>query len=100
MNNKMEIYTGDDDDWLDETVDEIARRNELSNKLEVFLEKTQEIIEENEKFRVPVKHVKFKTIVVTHFVGRLPSTLWYSNQEYVEMRKEEAIRKELIQKMR
>lgn len=86
-----------EEDWMEETADEIARREDLINKLDVLLEKTQKmIIDENEKTtgeaakgtcaaKGSIKHVRFKTIVITHTVSRIPQNLWYSYQEYVEM---------------
>lgn len=80
-----------EEDWMEESEDEIAMRNEMASKLDALLEKTKIIIEENEKINPvnhSVKHVRFKTVVVTQIVTRLPKDLWYSYQEYIEMRKE------------
>ena len=76
----------EEDNWLEETVEEVLRREELSRKIEAFLEKSQEIIDANNQITTPVKHVRFKTTVITRVISRLPRSLWYSYQEYVEMR--------------
>ena len=68
----------DEDDWMEETKEEIALRVQIYKKLDALVEKT--ITE------TVVKRVRFKTKVMSREVSRLPTELWYTRQEYIKMR--------------
>lgn len=69
----------DEDDWMEETKEEIALRVQIYKKLDALVEKTT-ITE------TVIKRVRFKTKVMSREVSRLPIELWYTRQEYIKMR--------------
>ena len=69
----------DEDDWMEETKEEIALRVQIYKKLDALVEKTT-ITE------TVIKRVGFKTKVMSREVSRLPIELWYTRQEYIKMR--------------
>lgn len=68
----------DEDDWMEETKEEIALRVQIYEKVDILFKKTVK--------ETVTKRVRFKTKVMSREVSRLPIELWYTRQEYIKMR--------------